>query len=128
MSLTAEEKAAGRAFRAWCQGQLDQVPADARCSPYTVWYRHACRDDGQGGTRGLRLRQHYWLSPAFPAVAEGRFAFISRQGACPRCGLAVRSGTGRFVLAAGNPPEKGAVVAHPDGAVLAGQASTAHPS
>jgi hypothetical protein len=121
--LTAEEKAAGRTYRDWCQRHLEDIPSQARCSPFTVWYRHACRDDGQGGTWGMRLRQHYWRSPAYPGAAEGLFAFVFRWGRCSRCGLMVRSGTGRFVLAAKSPPEKGAVIAYANRAVLAGKAS-----
>lgn len=124
MSLTPGEREAGRAFRTRCQELLLQVPATAVCSPFTVWYRHECRDIDQGaGTWAMRLRQHYWLLPATEGAEEGLFAFIFRWGLCSRCGLRVRSGTGRFVIARDNPPEKGAIVAYQNRAVLAGKAS-----
>lgn len=124
-ALTPEEKSAGKLFRDSCALLLAEVPSEARCSTFTVWYRHACRDDGQGSTWGMRLRQHYWTSPEYQVEGEwgkwktakpvttipaGRFAFIFRWGRCSRCGLMVRSGAGRFVIAADSPPEKGAVV------------------
>jgi hypothetical protein len=108
--LTPEEKAAGRLFLDSCAYLLTKVPSQVPCSPFTVWYRHSCRDDGRGSTWGMRVRQHYWTSPGYPGVQAGLFGFIFRWGRCGRCGLMVRSGTGRFVIAADSPPEKGAVV------------------
>lgn len=114
MTLTPEQKAAGRYFRGWCRGWLDGLEAGAACPPFTVWYRHECKPGDravQSGTWAMYLRQHYWTSPEMPGAPAGLFAFIFRRGECSRCGLAVRSGSGRFVIAAENPPEKGAVVA-----------------
>lgn len=151
--LTPAEKKAGRAFRDICQARLGELPADATCPPYIVWFRHACSaraDDA--GTWAMPLRQHYWTSPEYwvcycsaiqpfvkyvfphedcqggkPVAEAGKFAFIFRRGECPRCHLTVCSGSGRFVLAASHPPEKGAVVAsqQPHGHVSADQGAAA---
>lgn len=112
--LTPEQKMAGRAFRAQCVAELAVLSGDGGyyCSPYITWYRHTC---GQRGSWALFLRQHYRTSP------DGLFAFIWREGTCSACGTTVRSGSGRFVLAADNPPEKGAIVAaHQDSHVPQG--------
>lgn len=122
MPLTDAEKKAGRAFRDQCSIVLaQQDPADAFCSPYIVWYRHPCKPSErtvQGSTWAMKLRQYYWLSPAYPGIEAGKFAFIFRRGECSRCGTVVRSNSWRFVLAADNPPEKGAVIGYqqPEGA------------
>lgn len=115
--LTRAQKAAGREFREECSARLLALdPSAARCTPYTVWFRHECLPSDravQAGTWAMALKQHYWLS------ADGLFAFMFRQGECPRCGLHVLSGTGRFAVAPDHPPEKGAVVAYPHRAVPA---------
>lgn len=110
MPLTLPEKSAGRAFRERCQELISEIPATALCSPFIPWYRHQCRDSETEGTWAMHLREHYWLSWPAGEVPAGRFAFIFRWGSCPRCGLRVRSGTGRLVLAQRVPPGKGAVV------------------
>jgi hypothetical protein len=152
VSLTDAEKRAGRHFRAFAAARFvqlaEETPEADFCPPYIVWYRHDCRERNQQGTWAMFLRQHYWTSPEYwvcycgtveplvlyvfphedcqggkPIAEAGKFAFIYREGECPRCHLLVRSGTGRFVFAAENPPEKGAVVAEfqPDQHVPADQ-------
>jgi hypothetical protein len=105
--LTPEQKAAGREFRARWRRLLDELdeafPPASRCPPYTVWFRHGCKDRGSWA---LFMRQQYAPSP------DGLFAFIYRHGNCSHCGLQVRS-SGRLALAAENPPEKGAVIHMP---------------
>ena len=103
MALTQAEKAAGKAFRASWVARLVRLGVEfpaARCPAFTVWFRHSCRDRGSWA---LFLHQQYAPSP------DGLFAFIYRHGLCPHCGFQVRS-TGMLVLAAGSPPEKGAVI------------------
>lgn len=70
------------------------------------------------------------LSVVKALIPAGKFAYIFRFGECPRCFLRVRSGTARFVLAAENPPEKGANIAKqpPHGSVPADKADAAQPS
>ncbi len=118
--LTQAQKAAGKAFRAqWCKrlGELAEAFPAATCPPFTVWYRHDCKDRGSWA---LFLRQQYAPSP------DGLFAFIYRHSTCPHCRFEVRS-TGMLVPAEGNPPEKGAVIhAHYElSAVPVGQADSA---
>jgi hypothetical protein len=116
VSLTPDEKACGRLFRDFCQAALlNGITADAFCPPYIVWYRHECKPGErsvQSGTRAMYLKQVYVLSSGCEAhgVPEGLFAYVYRFGQCPRCDFRVRSGTARFVIAAENPPEKGANV------------------
>ncbi len=102
--LTREQKLAGREFRARCSKLLSALaeasPAGARCSVYTVWYRHLCLGRGSWA---LFLREHRRESP------DGLFAFCWREGTCSRCNLTVRSG-GRVVRAAVRLAEKGAVI------------------
>lgn len=149
-SLGLKEKQAGKLFRAQCLADLQALDAPENvsfCPPYVVWYRHECR---RRGTWALFLREHRWTSPeywvcycgvvgqlglgGFPhddcdggvvIAPEGMFAFIWREGRCDRCNKVVRSGTGRFCLAEGNPPDKGAVVESSHGSVRSTEANHA---
>lgn len=90
MSLTAEQKAAGRSFRDAHQAALDKLPPAARCSPYIREYRHDCASRG-GVSWPLRLKEREVVSE------DGPFAFCWVEGTCT-CGLTVRSPKGRFVV------------------------------
>lgn len=139
VSLTPQEKLAGRAFLDQCQReQLELDPAAAAtCTPFTVWYRHECKPSEksvQAGTRAMLLKQHYWLSPEYRVrdsvtVPAEKFAVIFRRGQCSRCGLLVCSNV-KLVLAEQTPPEKGAVIVRQPAyrEVPGGQSSAAQPS
>lgn len=105
--LSVEEKAAGRVFREAMQKRLT---ASAVADPPTYVvpnfianFRHVCTAIG-GRSAAMELREMYVLSPARGPVPEGRFAFLWREGRCPRCGDTARSTTGRIVLARDRPP------------------------
>lgn len=135
MPLSVAEKRAGRAFRAAAQAVLDvrneQAPPGVFVLPLWRVVRHECLDAG-GASIGIVLREHCEESPEYracycgtvaPAVPgtfphwdcdgskvvspAGQFAWIWKEGRCSGCGLAVRSGTGRFVIAADRLPEHG---------------------
>jgi hypothetical protein len=113
VSLTADEKAAGRAFRDERLADLAALPPAARCSSFIREYRHSC-PRSNGVSVAVRMKEHYELSPSVfignprsepgPGVflPAGLFAFIWLDGTCT-CGLTVRS-SGRIVLAAERGP------------------------
>jgi hypothetical protein len=135
-TLTPAEKQAGRAFRDARQAGLDARNAASPPGEFAlaVWrvFRHECPESSPpGGSIGIVLRERYESSPAYGAcycgvtevfgpefphwdcdgskvyAADGLFAWIWKEGACSGCGLAVRSKTGRVVLAADRPPDHG---------------------
>ncbi len=136
MPLTSREKPAGRLFRAVWQASLDALneknPPDVFALPLWRVVRHECPAAG-GASTGITLREHCDLSPVYrvcycgvlgPAgpdfphascqgskvvAADGRFAFIWKEGKCSgaECGLAVRTRSGRFVVTADRLPDHG---------------------
>jgi hypothetical protein len=66
--LTPEEKAAGRMFRALCQGGLDaenrESPPHGFALPYWRVVRHEC-EPAAGASIGITLREHRLASPAY---------------------------------------------------------------
>jgi hypothetical protein len=135
--LTPEEKAAGRMFRALCQGGLDaenrESPPHGFALPYWRVVRHEC-EPAAGASIGITLREHRLASPVyrvcycgtvgtdapdFPhwdcdgskvVAADGLFAFMWKEGRCAGCGRVVRSRIGRVVIAADRPPENGRTI------------------
>jgi hypothetical protein len=103
MSLTAEQKKAGRVFRDACQDELNALnarePAGGTAHPLHRVERHPCKARG-GASAGLALREHY------RAGADGLLCFIWKDGRCPDCGLVLRSAAGIIDLAARRPPER----------------------
>lgn len=97
--LTAAEKEAGRAFRDACQAALDARNAadQAGMLALAVWrvVRHLC-PDADGASVGITLRTVTEFGNV--TAADGRFAFISKEGHCSGCGLVVRTPKGRFAL------------------------------
>jgi hypothetical protein len=134
ISLSPEEKAAGRMFRALCQGGLDaqnqEDPPRGFALPYWRVVRHECAD-ADSASIGITLREHSLASPVyrvcycgtvgtdgvdFPhrdcdgskvVAADGLFAFMWKEGRCAGCGRVVRSKAGRVVLAADRPRGNG---------------------
>lgn len=109
MSLSAAEKAAGRAFRDTAQADLLNTftadPPTFTVPNFIALYRHNCPQRGDRST-ALELKEQYQLSPAYPehGVPAGRFGFIWRFGACRHCGATARSRAGRLVDAYARPP------------------------
>jgi len=101
MSLTPEEKEAGRVFAAAQQAALDErnilVPPGGQVHPGQRVVRHQCPERG-GASAGITLQEHY--------AQDGPLAFIWKDGRCADCGLVLRSAQGKLVLAASRPPEK----------------------
>lgn len=114
MSLTRQEKTAGRAFRDAAQAQLlasiEADPPDHLVPNFLAYYRHTC-PAREGRSTALELREVYVASPSYPeqGVAAGRFAFIYKQGSCRGCGQTARSRAGRLVDAWERPPIAGRV-------------------
>lgn len=132
--LTSVEKQAGRAFREASQVILSALnessPPGQLALPLWRVVRHECPVAG-GASIGIVLREHYEESPEYWACycgtvstwgthfphdhcdggkvvsPAGQFAWIWKEGKCSGCGLAVRTGTGRFVIAADRPPDHG---------------------
>jgi hypothetical protein len=123
VSLTAHQKVAGMHFRGSMLAHIthELPPAGAKCTPYLREYRHDCASRG-GVSWPLRLKEVTRDSPGYlvckhcsriidpgmppedcPECAEsvlvdaGLFSYTWLEGSC-RCGLTVRSGTGRFVV------------------------------
>ena len=98
MSLTAEEKEAGRVFAAAQQAALDErnslVPPGGQVHPGQRVVRHQCPQRG-GASAGITLQEHY--------VQDGPLAFIWKDGRCADCGLVLRSALGKLALAAERP-------------------------
>lgn len=122
MPLTELEKRAGKVFRALAQGKLTSSFADgaefAPCDPHIREYRHDCAARG-GVSWPLRLKEHTEDSPEYwvcycsvvaphgdtfphddcqggkPVARAGLFSFTWTDGHC-KCGLTVRSSSGRF--------------------------------
>lgn len=95
--LTEAEKQAGREFREDMAAKLAKsLHTTAPCSPYIREYRHDCTARG-GVSWPLRLKEHVIASPEYDGVAAGRFTWTWLAGHC-RCGLAVRSITGRLAV------------------------------
>ncbi len=88
LPLSEPEKQAGKAFRENCQARLDTAHPASPCDPHIREYRHDCAARG-GVSWPLRLKEHVEASP------DGLFTFTWTDGHC-RCGLAVRSSSGRF--------------------------------
>jgi len=101
MSLTAEEKEAGRVFAAAQQAALDArnslVPPGGQVDPGQRVVRHHCPERG-GASTGITLQEHY--------AQDGPLAFIWKDGRCADCGLVLRSARGKIVLAAERPAEQ----------------------
>lgn len=136
MPLTAEEKAAGRAFRDARQAVLDARnaadPPGVFVLPLWRVVRHEC-PAANGASVGITLREHCEPSPAYLACycgavgaaggyfphddcdgskvisAAGQFAFMWKEGKCSGsgCGLAVRTRRGRFIVTADRLPSHG---------------------
>lgn len=116
MPLTALEKTAGRAFRDARQAALDARNESSPPGQYVlVWWRvvrHECEDAG-GASVGIPLREVCETSPecrddgANVIAADGRFAFVWKEGKCSGCGLTVRTRRGRFIVAADRLPDHG---------------------
>ena len=136
MPLSDVEKQAGRAFRAGRQAALDalneQDPPGMRVLLLWRVIRHGCPvGRAYRASTGIMLREHYEESPEYWACycgalstwgthfphddcdggkvvsPAGQFAFIWKEGKCSGCGLAVRSETGRFIVAADRLPGHG---------------------
>lgn len=134
-ALTGSEKQAGRHFKAGRQAVLDVLnaerPPGVTVLPLWRVVRHGCEAAGRSSV-GIVLREHYEPSPEYracycgavePAVpgifphddcdgskvvaAVGQFAWIWKEGRCSGCGLAARTGQGRFVIAADRPADHG---------------------
>jgi hypothetical protein len=134
MTLSPDEKQAGRAFRDARQAVLDKLNADDPPDQDVLVYwrvpRHTCKAAG-GTSTGVTLREIYEPSPEYRVCycgtvaatgpdfphwdcdgskvvsPAGQFGFITKEGTCSGCGLAVRTFRGRFVIAADRPPENG---------------------
>lgn len=135
MPLTPLEKQAGRAFRDASQAVLDarnkSDPPKVFVLPLWRVVRHECEAAG-GASIGITLREtreespEYWGCycgtvstwglPNFPhedcdgakvIAADGRFAWIWKEGRCSGCGLTVRTRRGRFVVATDRLPDYG---------------------
>lgn len=142
MSLTDDEKLAGRCYRDRSQDELtishETDPPTFAPPPWLRHYRHNCPLRGDRST-SLELKEVYVLSPelwvcycstvealsdSFPhrdcdggrVLAEkGRLAFIFKEGKCG-CGATARSRVGRLVDAWDRPPITGRVVRGSQGA------------
>lgn len=115
MSLSQDEKAAGRRFRDAAQADL-LTSFDHDRPTYTVpnflaLFRHNCPARDARST-ALELKEVYLHSPAYPDLdtPAGRFGFIYRQGRCRACGQTARSRAGRLVDGWQRPPIHGRVV------------------
>jgi hypothetical protein len=134
VTLTDDEKQAGRMFRAHRQGLLDDLNAarPPHGAALAVWrvVRHECAARG-GASVGITLREHRAASPEYRVcycgavgatsaefphydcdgskvlAADGLFTWIWREGGCAGCGRVVRSSTGRFAVAADRPAGNG---------------------
>lgn len=106
MPLTDTEKAAGRQFRdeqaQLLAAALEAEPLDLVLSPFVAHVRHNCEARG-GRSTSFRLHEGYTLSPEYPGVPAGFFAFFWKRGKCA-CGLTGGSAQGQLVLAADRPP------------------------
>lgn len=101
MALTPEEKAAGREFEAACLADLAALnkarpPGMGALVVHTV-VRHECPEKG-GTSVGITLRTVLRLGNV--TTADGRFAFMRKEGRCSGCGRTVRTTDGMFVLLA----------------------------
>jgi hypothetical protein len=129
MSLTDEQKAAGRTFLAMSRARLNALPGDiVPCTPYIANYHHACPANKDANT-GIALHEFYELSPpyrimpgpegtlaaqeippgsaavtALAVIVKGFFGFFWKEGECD-CGLHVRS-EGRLVIREERPPRE----------------------
>ena len=112
MTLSTEEKAAGRVFRDEMQAALLRShtadPPDHTVPNFLSLYRHSC-PARQGRSTALELKEVYVSSPSYPDVPAGRFGFIYKQGVCRGCGQTARSRAGRLVDAYERPPIHGRV-------------------
>ncbi len=112
MSLTPEEKAAGRRFRDQAQADLlasvQAQPPTHVVPNFLALYRHNCpaRD---GRSTALELKEMYRKSLADGDVPAGRFGFLWREGRCRHCGATASSRAGRLVDAHRRPPIVGRV-------------------
>jgi hypothetical protein len=101
VGLTPAQKAAGRRFRDQCAAELAALnassPPDGSALAFWRVYRHDC-PAAAGASVGIDLHEHYQLSP------DRVLACLWKDGRCPDCGLVVRSGTVRVVIAADRPP------------------------
>ena len=129
MSLTAEQKTAGRAFRAACQSELDALnaadPPAGDGDPLLRVVRHQC-SARRGASHGIALREHYQLPGYWVCycgvvrvlattsripTATGRAAGAgcsasSGRTAGARTAAVLRSITGTVDLTARRPPER----------------------
>ena len=123
MSLTADQRMAGHHFRTSQFARLVHglPPVAAKCSPFIREYRHDCPSRG-GVSWPLQLKEKTELSPeywvcycseiapleeyVFPhkdcqggreVTPAGFFSYAWLEGHC-KCGLTVRSGTGRLEI------------------------------
>lgn len=134
MTLTSEEKIAGRRFRDDQQSLLTESitaePPTYTPPSFVGLFRHPCAKRGDRST-AMELKEIYTPSPAYyvadgaaelgaemdikgegvgsTVVEEGRFAFIYKSGKCAGCGQTARSKAGRLVDAYDRPPVHGRV-------------------
>ncbi len=114
MTLTAEEKTAGHAFRLAQRERLGAInaadPPSFLVPPYIALYRHLCPARRMRST-ALELKEIYVASPIYPehGVESGRFGYIWREGRCRGCGQSARSDVGRLVDGWQRPPISGRV-------------------
>jgi hypothetical protein len=95
LTLTPEQKRAGRLFRDAAQAALDALneaspPGAAVLVTWRV-VRHECPAAG-GASTGISLREHYETSP------DGAFGWLWKDGRCVPCGLTVRTARGRLLV------------------------------
>lgn len=108
--LTAAERAAGRAWRAFSDGALavwhDSEPPTYTVPDFLAVWRHECTGH-RHTSEAIVLREEYRLSPAYQVrdlrsgelieVPAGRFGYIYREGRCRTCGENALSRVGRVV-------------------------------
>jgi hypothetical protein len=115
--LSATEKQVGRAFRDARQAVLDELnerdPPDVFALVLWRVVRHECPKAGEASI-GITLREVCERSPEYRepgsakvVAADGRFAFVWKEGKCSGCGLTVRTRRGRVTVPADREPDNG---------------------
>lgn len=116
MSLTPDEKTAGRQFRDEQQQALthsfETDPPTYAVPNFLAHYRHNCPARNNTST-AMELKEFYNFSEEIDVggtvIPSSRFGFIYKVGKCSRCKQTSRSRAGKFVDAYVRPPLQGRV-------------------